>query len=123
MHFNFRFLNDKELKDDAHFKLSCKDGTYRVDISDVNEDMAGKIKVVAKNQNGEAVSQVIMNKIVNNYINVNLIKQKVQDVALVYAEVAEDHAIYSGHCLNIFWTNTYKVVLQVCFSSHSMHIL
>ena len=67
MEFNFRFLNDKELKDDAHFKLSCKDGNYRVDISDVNEDMAGKIKVVAKNENGEAVSQVTMfYTIVNN---------------------------------------------------------
>ena len=58
------FLNDKEIKDDAHFKTSCKDGTYRVDISDVNEDMAGKIKVVAKNENGEAVSQV---RLVNTF--------------------------------------------------------
>ena len=56
----FRFLNDVELKDDAHFKMSSnpEDHSFRIDIKDVTEEMAGKIKVVAVNENGQDQREV-----------------------------------------------------------------
>ncbi len=39
-------------------KVSCKDFVYRLDLSDVDESMVGKIKVVATNENGEDSKEV-----------------------------------------------------------------
>ncbi len=38
--------------------MGCKDSVYRLDISDVNEDLVGKIKVVAENENGRDEKEV-----------------------------------------------------------------
>ncbi len=51
-------MNDKEVTDGGKFKLSCKDFVYRLDIAEVDEDMAGKIKVVATNENGKDEREV-----------------------------------------------------------------
>ena len=53
-----RFLNDKEISDGGNFSTGCKDSVYRLDISDVNEDLVGKIKVVAENENGRDEKEV-----------------------------------------------------------------
>ena len=55
-----RYFNDVEVVDDEHFKLSHKEDEhlYRVDIVDVTEDHCGKIRVVAKNENGEDSKEV-----------------------------------------------------------------
>ena len=47
-------MNDKEVTSaDSHFETSCKDYVCKLDITDVNEDLVGVIKVVAKNPNGQ----------------------------------------------------------------------
>jgi hypothetical protein len=53
-------MNDTEIVDDDHFKISCKedDFLYRLDVEDCSEDHYGKIKIVAKNENGESVKEV-----------------------------------------------------------------
>ena len=53
-------MNDVELVDDDHYQISYKEDEhlYRVDIVDVTEDHCGKIKVVAKNENGEDSKEV-----------------------------------------------------------------
>ena len=53
-------MNDVEIVDDDHYKVSVKesDHLYRLDIEDVSEDHCGKIKVVAKNENGEDSKEV-----------------------------------------------------------------
>ena len=55
-------MNDQEIVDDDHFKVSFKEDEflYRVDIEDCNEDHYGKVKVVAKNENGESSKEVKM---------------------------------------------------------------
>ncbi len=62
-----RYLNDNEIVDDDHFKLSVKEGEYlyRVDIEDCSEDHYGKIKIVAKNENGESVKEVSNTKVLS----------------------------------------------------------
>ena len=49
-----------EVVDDEHFKLSHREDEhlYRVDIVDVTEDHCGKIRVIAKNENGEDSKEV-----------------------------------------------------------------
>ena len=53
-------MNDVEIVDDDHYKISVKesDHLYRLDIDNVGEDHCGKIKVVAKNENGEDSKEV-----------------------------------------------------------------
>lgn len=53
------YLNDKELIDDDHFKISFKeaDFMYRLDIEDCNEDHYGQVKIVAKNENGSSTKE------------------------------------------------------------------
>ena len=55
-----RYLNDTEIVDDDHFKISFKEDEhlYRVDVQDVTEDHCGVIKVHAKNENGEDSKEV-----------------------------------------------------------------
>ncbi len=62
LHVNFRYLNDEEIVDNEHFKISCKEDEYlyRVDIEDCNENHYGKVKIVAKNENGESVKEVML---------------------------------------------------------------
>ncbi len=55
---NRRFLNGKELTDGGKVKVSAKDFVYRLDLSDVDESMVGKIKVVATNENGTDEKEV-----------------------------------------------------------------
>ena len=71
-------MNDVEIVDDDHYKVSVKesDHLYRLDIEDVSEDHCGKIKVVAKNENGEDSKEVstmfnsfLMFKLCYNYLN------------------------------------------------------
>ena len=53
-------MNDVEIVEDDHYKISVKEDEhlYRLDIVDVMEDHCGKIKVVAKNENGEDAKEV-----------------------------------------------------------------
>ena len=51
-------MNDVEIVEDAHFKLSERESIFRVDIEDVQADCLGKIKVVAKNENGQDTKEV-----------------------------------------------------------------
>ena len=53
-------MNDVEIVEDDHYKISLKEDTheYRLDVEDVTEDTCGKIKVVAKNENGEDSKEV-----------------------------------------------------------------
>ena len=53
-------MNDVEIVDDEHFKVSCKEDEYmyRLDIDGCNEDHYGKVKIVAKNENGESAKEV-----------------------------------------------------------------
>ena len=53
-------MNDVEIVEDDHYKISVKEDEhlYRLDIIDVMEDHCGKIKVVAKNENGEDTKEV-----------------------------------------------------------------
>ena len=53
-----RYLNDQEVKEGGKFKLSEKDFVYRLDIADVTEDLLGKVKVVAINDNGQDLREV-----------------------------------------------------------------
>ena len=53
-------MNDEEIVDDDHYKVSVKEGEhlYRLDIDNVCENHCGKVKVVAKNENGEDSKEV-----------------------------------------------------------------
>ena len=53
-------MNDVEIVEDDHYKVSVKESEhlYRLDIDNVGEDHCGKIKVVAKNENGEDSKEV-----------------------------------------------------------------
>ena len=53
-------MNDVEIVEDDHYKISVKEDEhlYRLDVEDVMEDHCGKIKVVAKNENGEDSKEV-----------------------------------------------------------------
>ena len=71
-------MNDVEIVDDDHYKVSVKesDHLYRLDIDNVGEDHCGKIKVVAKNENGEDSKEVstmfksfLLFKLCYNYLN------------------------------------------------------
>ena len=71
-------MNDVEIVDDDHYKISVKesDHLYRLDIDNVGEDHCGKIKVVAKNENGEDSKEVrtmfksfLLFKLCYNYFN------------------------------------------------------
>ena len=57
----FRYLNDVEIEESEHFQISCKENEYlyRLDIVDCNNDHFGKVKIVAKNENGESEKEVI----------------------------------------------------------------
>ena len=74
-------MNDVEIVDDDHYKISVKesDHLYRLDIEDVGEDHCGKIKVVAKNENGEdskEVSTLLKSCMLCNLIStLNLMKE------------------------------------------------
>ena len=64
----FRFMNDVELVEDDHYKISVKEDEhlFRLDVLDITEDHCGKIKVVAKNENGEDSKEVSEAKIPRN---------------------------------------------------------
>ena len=49
-----------EIEESDHFKISFKESEYlyRLDIEDCNNDHFGKIKIVAKNENGESEKEV-----------------------------------------------------------------
>lgn len=49
-----------EIEESEHFKISFKENEYlyRLDIEDCNNDHFGKIKIVAKNENGESEKEV-----------------------------------------------------------------
>ena len=51
-------MNDQEVKEGGKFKLSEKDFVYRLDIADITEDLVGKVKVVAINDNGQDLREV-----------------------------------------------------------------
>ena len=53
-------MNDVELVEDDHYKISVKEDEhlFRLDVLDITEDHCGKIKVVAKNENGEDSKEV-----------------------------------------------------------------
>ena len=50
-----------EIEESEHFKISFKENEYlyRLDIEDCNNDHFGKIKIVAKNENGESEKEVL----------------------------------------------------------------
>ena len=52
-----------EVEENEHFKVSCKEEEYlyRFDIEGCNEDHYGKVKIVAKNENGESEKEVSLN--------------------------------------------------------------
>eukprot|EP00094_Tigriopus_californicus_P003329 TCALIF_03202-PA protein Name:"Similar to unc-89 Muscle M-line assembly protein unc-89 (Caenorhabditis elegans)" AED:0.27 eAED:0.27 QI:0/0.83/0.76/0.92/0.91/0.88/25/216/2842 len=54
------FLNDKELTEGGRFHMSEKDFVYRLDIKDISEDLVGKVKVVAMNENGEDLREAAL---------------------------------------------------------------
>ena len=56
----FRFMNDVEIVGDDNYAISVKeeDHLYRLDVIDITENHCGKIKVVAKNENGEDSKEV-----------------------------------------------------------------
>ena len=56
-------MNDVEVEENEHFKVSCKEEEYlyRFDIEGCNEDHYGKVKIVAKNENGESEKEVSLN--------------------------------------------------------------
>ena len=58
-------MNDVELVEDDHYKISVKEDEhlFRLDVLDITEDHCGKIKVVAKNENGEDSKEVSEAKI------------------------------------------------------------
>ena len=57
-------MNDVELVEDDHYKISVKEDEhlFRLDVLDITEDHCGKIKVVAKNENGEDSKEVSLEK-------------------------------------------------------------
>ena len=61
-------MNDVELVEDDHYKISVKEDEhlFRLDVLDITEDHCGKIKVVAKNENGEDSKEVSEAKIPRN---------------------------------------------------------
>ena len=61
-------MNDVELVEDDHYKISVKEDEhlFRLDVLDITEDHCGKIKVVAKNENGEDSKEVGVTKILRN---------------------------------------------------------
>ena len=61
-------MNDVELVEDDHYKISVKEDEhlFRLDVLDITEDHCGKIKVVAKNENGEDSKEVSVAKILRN---------------------------------------------------------
>ena len=69
--YKFRFMNDVELVEDDHYKISVKEDEhlFRLDVLDITEDHCGKIKVVAKNENGEDSKEVSEVKILRNDSN------------------------------------------------------
>ena len=58
--FIFRYLNDVLIENNERFQVSCKEAEYlyRLDIEGCCEDDYGKVKVVAKNENGESEKEV-----------------------------------------------------------------
>ena len=64
-------MNDVEIVEDDHYKISFKEDTheYRLDVENVTEDTCGKIKVVAKNENGEDSKEVSGLKFISYVIN------------------------------------------------------
>ena len=64
-------MNDVELVEDDHYKISVKEDEhlFRLDVLDITEDHCGKIKVVAKNENGEDSKEVSEVKILRNDSN------------------------------------------------------
>ena len=56
-----RYLNDVLIENNERFQTSCKEAEYlyRLDIEGCCEDDYGKVKVVAKNENGESEKEVI----------------------------------------------------------------
>jgi len=74
--FLFRYLNDVEIKDDDHFKVSNKpeEHLFRIDIVEINEDHCGKIRVVGKNENGEDAKEVKLNNFCLMKLNFSVIK-------------------------------------------------
>ena len=59
--FISRYLNDVLIENNERFQISCKEAEYlyRLDIEGCCEDDYGKVKVVAKNENGESEKEVI----------------------------------------------------------------
>ena len=53
-------MNDEEIVGDDHYQISVKEDEhlYRLDVVDVTENHCGKVKVVAKNENGEDSKEV-----------------------------------------------------------------
>ena len=53
------YLNDVEIENNEFFTTSCKEAEYlyRLDIENCNENHFGKVKVVAKNENGESAKE------------------------------------------------------------------
>ena len=79
-------MNDVELVEDDHYKISVKEDEhlFRLDVLDITEDHCGKIKVVAKNENGEDSKEVSEAKIPrNNYT----IYQAIQYVFSNYLDI------------------------------------
>ena len=74
-------MNDVELVEDDHYKISVKEDEhlFRLDVLDITEDHCGKIKVVAKNENGEDSKEVSVAKILrNNYTFTKLFSNTAQ---------------------------------------------
>ena len=63
-------MNDVELVEDDHYKISVKEDEhlFRLDVLDITEDHCGKIKVVAKNENGEDSKEVSLAKILKKIL-------------------------------------------------------
>lgn len=71
-----------------HFKISQKDHDYRLDITDVTEEMAGKIKVVAVNENGQDERQANFDVLFQpEFDKVNEVKVGPGEVAKVICRV------------------------------------
>ena len=83
-------MNDVELVEDDHYKISVKEDEhlFRLDVLDITEDHCGKIKVVAKNENGEDSKEVSEAKIPRND---STIYQAIQYVFSNYLDIFLDY--------------------------------
>ena len=125
-------MNDVELVEDDHYKISVKEDEhlFRLDVLDIAEDHCGKIKVVAKNENGEDSKEVSEAKIPrNNYTfyraNRN-VKSEISEIIFILKHLS----VYNRKLLRLCSVNnendnkirgTASTNFQMRFSKSNLH--